>query len=50
MKIRFKHNYIALADILANGIAIMLILIVLSLSLKQQQQEKELQQIINNEL
>jgi hypothetical protein len=45
MKIRFKHNYIALADILANGIAIMLILIVLSLSLKQQQQEQELQQI-----
>lgn len=45
MSIRFKHNYIALADILANGIAIMLILIVLSLSLKQQQQDNELEQI-----
>jgi hypothetical protein len=40
-----KINSIALADILANGVAILLILIVISISSKQQNIEKELEQI-----
>jgi hypothetical protein len=40
-----KINAVALADILANGVAILLILIVLSIASKQQDIEKELEQI-----
>lgn len=45
MSIKLHTNYIALADILANGVVVLLILITLSLSTKQQDLEKELQQI-----
>ncbi|KAF3983200.1 MAG: hypothetical protein HFP81_08420 [Methylococcales symbiont of Hymedesmia sp. n. MRB-2018] len=38
-------NHIALADILANGVVVLLILITLSLSVKQQDAEHELQQV-----
>lgn len=38
-------NYIPLADILANGVAVLLILIVLSLNIKQQNSEKEVEQV-----
>ncbi|SFV51999.1 hypothetical protein MNB_SUP05-5-817 [hydrothermal vent metagenome] len=40
-----NNNYIALADILANGVAIMLILIVISISINQQQQKNELEKV-----
>jgi hypothetical protein len=44
---KIHNNYIPLADILANGVAVLLILIAMSLSVKQQEFGKEVEQISN---
>lgn len=42
---KLHHNYIALADIMANGVVVLLILITLSLSVKEETVDQELEQI-----